>query len=457
VVFSSITFLFFFLPTTLILYFVVPKKYKNTILLLLSLLFYAWGEGIYIAFLLLSIVGNFFCAKKISQKGKVPLFFGVLFNILLLGVLKYALFFTETLNSVFHLHISSPHIHLPIGISFFTFQALSYIIDVYRKKIHVQKSITKLGLYISLFPQLIAGPIVRYSDIESEIDTRTINLQKVTEGAQRFIIGLSKKVLIANTLASTADLILDGNTDLLSSPIAWLGILCYTFQIYFDFSGYSDMAIGLGKMFGFSFPENFHYPYISTSIREFWQRWHISLSSWLKDYLYIPLGGNRKGMYRTYVNLIIVFLLCGLWHGAAWNFILWGGYYGIFLVLERIGFIQNFLKKIPKLFLHIYALLVVIIGWVFFRIESIPQAFLYIQHMFTFSEWNNFASQLQYYFTPKFSILFLCAILASTPIAQLVKRKYRMYFIQPILILLLLLCSLELASGSYNPFIYFRF
>lgn len=456
-VFSSITFLFFFLPAVLLLYFVAPQKYKNFILLLLSLLFYAWGEGIFIVFLLLSIIGNFYFAKKISQLGKKFLILGVSFNILMLGVLKYTLFFVDTLNGIFRLDLSAPNIHLPIGVSFFTFQAVSYLIDVYRKKIQVQQSILKLGLYISLFPQLIAGPIVRYSDIETEIDTRHISLQKVTEGAERFIIGLSKKVLLSNSMASTADLILGGKIENLSSPVAWLGILCYGFQIYFDFSGYSDMAIGLGKMFGFTFPENFNYPYISKSIREFWQRWHISLSSWLKDYLYIPLGGNKKGTLRTSINLFIVFLLCGLWHGAAWNFILWGAYYGIFLILERTKICTQLMKKTPRMILHVYSLLIITIGWVFFRIENIHDAFSYIGHLFQFSDWATALPQIQYYFTPEFSILFLFSILASMPLTKILDEEKKKYFTKPILILLLLLCILQLASGSYNPFIYFRF
>lgn len=476
-VFSSPIFIFFFLPAVLVLYFIVGKKLRNLLLLAASLFFYAWGEAGYSIFLVFSIIINYFfgiaVAKK--EKKKMWLILAVVVNILMLGVFKYASFFVDNINIIFNIFgefkIDTPHIRLPIGISFFTFQALSYVIDVYRGKVHYQKNILDLGLYVSLFPQLIAGPIVRYSDVQQEIEKRTVTFDLFVSGVSRFIVGIAKKVIIANTVAQVADSIFVLPSDQIGMSLAWLAILCYTFQIYFDFSGYSDMAIGLGRMFGFKFLENFNYPYISASIQEFWRRWHISLSSWFKDYLYIPLGGNRSGKYRTYVNLFIVFLLTGFWHGASWNFVFWGMYYGVFLILERIG-LGTLLAKMWKPIRHIYTILIVIVGWVFFRVESLNEAFYYVGTMFGFVE-NPIAQNMWSYINPKVMLILCFACIFSIPVIPALHKLYRekvmdvnrYFLIQKMvgflsMIVLFFIFSLSvmlIASGTYNPFIYFRF
>ena len=344
----------------------------------------------------------------------------MLANILLLVYFKYANFFEESLKDIGILEQTSlVKIILPIGISFFTFQGMSYLIDVYYQKVRPQKNLVSLGLYISMFPQLIAGPIVRYIDVEKQIsEDRVFNWERFSEGTQRFIKGLFKKVVIANQMGFIADFVFDGSIEV--GPLSyWLGIVCYAFQIYFDFSGYSDMAIGLGKMFGFDFLENFNLPYISQSIKEFWRRWHISLSSWFRDYLYIPLGGNRKGTARTYTNLLIVFFITGLWHGASWSFIVWGLYHGFFLILERLG-LEDLLGKIPRLFRHLYAILVVLLGWVFFRAETLSAGLSYIGGMFSFN--NNYDEVLQL-MTPYLMFVLLLAIVLSTNAKEYVKKQ----------------------------------
>src|SRR5262249_27762906 len=387
--FSSTVFLFLFLPLMLGLYFVVPRPLRNFLLLLASLFFYVWGEKLYIFVLIASIVLNYSMGLLIDRmKGRyaagLAIGLAVFVNLGLLGAFKYANFVADNLNHLLvRLHLPLVHldpVHLPLGISFFTFHALSYVIDVYRREVPALKNPINFALYISFFPQSIAGPIVRYNDVASQLTDRVVTLEGFAQGIRRFIIGLAKKMIIANTLAFPADAIFNLPTSELTWRLSWLGIICYTFQIYFDFSGYSDMAIGLAKMFGFQFKENFNYPYIAASVTDFWRRWHISLSTWYRDYLYIPLGGNRHGKARLYFNLVTVFFLCGLWHGASWTFILWGLFHGTFLVLERMG-LGQLLEKAWAPVRHLYALLVVMVGWVLFKATTFSQALAYLGAM----------------------------------------------------------------------------
>lgn len=364
-VFSSITFIYYFFPTVVLIYYLLPFKYKNIFFLIASLFFYSWGEFRYILLIIASISVNYIFGLLLENEKLLrekTLMFAVVFNIGILGIFKYSIFFIETINSILSSSIRIPNIRLPLGISFFTFQALSYIIDVYRKEVPVQKKITNLGLYITAFPQLIAGPIVRYNTVNEQIRYRTHTLEKFSEGIKRFLLGLGKKVLLANSLGLLANASFDvvGNLSLLS---AWLGIIAYTFQIYYDFSGYSDMAIGLGKIFGFDYEENFNYPYISKSIAEFWRRWHISLGTWFKDYVYIPLGGNRLSAIKNIRNLFVVWFLTGMWHGASWNFIIWGLYFGGLLYIERKT--VNLREKIPDFVNLVFTFMLVAMGWVF--------------------------------------------------------------------------------------------
>ncbi len=388
-IFSSITFLFFFLPGVLLLVFATPQRLRNFLLLLASLLFYAWGEGIYLLALLASIFINFLCGQLLASRedrrsAKAILIFGIVLNIAMLAFFKYANFIADNLNPLL-LSLQLPKltlaaIHRPIGISFFTFQAISYLVDISRRQVKPAKNPLDFALYLSFFPVILAGPILRYPQIADDLHSRHRSIQGFAEGAQRFILGLGKKVLLANPLALIADQIFALPGRELSPSLAWLAALCYTLQIYFDFSGYSDMAIGIGRLFGFHLPENFNYPYISRSIREFWRRWHISLSSWLRDYLYIPLGGSRQGTIRTFLNLLLVFLLCGLWHGASWTFILWGLYHGFFLVMERSRLEQWRQRLWPPL-QQAQTLLVIMIGWVLFRSETLTDAFRFFSLM----------------------------------------------------------------------------
>ncbi|XCN75003.1 MAG: MBOAT family protein [Candidatus Electrothrix aestuarii] len=479
-VFSSITFLFFFLPVVLLGYLCVGKRGRNLFLLLASLFFYLWGEQLFVLVMLASIIMNYLFGLLLdraemqgSRAGKFLLAAALVANLGMLGFFKYANFAVDNLNLLFS-WVSVPRIplnevHLPIGISFFTFQAMSYLIDLYRQEYKAQKNPLYLGLYISLFPQLIAGPIVRYRDIAEHIKKRTVSLHDFACGAERFIFGLGKKVLIANPMGQMADHIFGMQAAQLSTGTAWLGVICYTLQIYFDFSGYSEMAIGLGRMFGFHFLENFNYPYISRSIREFWRRWHISLSTWFRDYLYIPLGGNRHGNKRTSLNLLIVFLLCGLWHGASWNFILWGLMYGFFLVVER-GKWGRILAGIHPLGQHCYTLLVVINGWVFFRLEQLAEAGSYFSVMYGFAGAERMHPRISMECNALFLSSFVAGILLSLPLYPWLRGQWRIWtrehapaavFVQSaklVLISTLLLFSAGLISvGAYNPFIYFRF
>lgn len=470
-VFSSFVFLSVFLPVVLILHSAIKNQtIRNGLLLAESLLFYTYGEPVYIILMIASALYNYFFALLLSKyQKKVFLVLAIVVNIGVLCAFKYTDFLLASLNTAFGLSLPLPEISLPIGISFFTFQALSYVIDVYRGEVRVQKNYAKLLLYISLFPQLIAGPIVRYQDIEQEINHRTVNLQQTAFGLRRFIVGLSKKVLIANAMGVAADYVFNCGATNINVLAAWIGAIAYLMQIYYDFSGYSDMAIGLGKMFGFHFKENFNHPYISATIQEFWRRWHISLSSWFKDYVYIPLGGNRKGKVRTVLNRLIVFFLTGLWHGANWTFILWGLFHGFFLLLEEA--IPQ-IRKLPKVLLHIYTMLVVTVGFVVFRADSISEAFLFITKMFSGFDFSagmtSFALQT---LTPYFIVMLIAAILCCGPISKLTKRIGQLETKETLTSMeqcvqvltfvlswvLLAWCMIRLAGGSYNPFIYFRF
>lgn len=460
-VFSTPIFLFLFLPAVLVLNYIIPKKYiaaKNVVLLIASLFFYAWGEPKNVLLMLLSIAVNYVCGLLLGRfdsdekKRKVVLWASVVFNLGLLFFFKYFSFVTGG---------RFPEIALPIGISFFTFQIMSYTIDVYRRSVEPQKSLLKLALYISLFPQLIAGPIVRYIDVEKQLTYRECTAEKTARGMIRFSMGLAKKVIVSNTVAAICDGIF-GSTNTVPAFTAWVGVICYALQIYFDFSGYSDMAIGMGHMLGFDFLENFNYPYVSCSVQEFWRRWHISLSSWFRDYLYIPLGGNRRGKVRTYINLIIVFACTGLWHGASFSFIVWGLWHGLFLVIERLGF-KKALDKLPKFIGWIYTMLVVLVGWVFFRADTLSAAMKYLGEMFSFS--GGVANGMAQFDNLSFIITSIALVLC-TPVYQLVKGKLEKtevgkkaaFVIGAVLATGLFILSVIFLTGSgYNPFIYFRF
>lgn len=471
-VFTSPVFLFAFLPILLLLYFSSPWKAKNIILLFASLLFYAWGEVFYTGIMIISIICNYYIGILIENSSQIRarlfLIIGVAINLLLLGTFKYANFLNENLNVLLQLASLPSYdiepIHLPLGISFFTFQAISYIVDVYRRECKAQKSFLDLALYISLFPQLVAGPIIRYHDIAQQITLRQHTLSNFSNGAQRFIIGLAKKMLIANPLGAVADSAFATAESDLSMPIAWIGIIAYSLQIFFDFSAYSDMAIGLAKIFGFSFLENFNYPYISKSVREFWRRWHISLSTWFRDYVYIPLGGNRLSTTRTYINLSIVFLLTGVWHGASWNFIVWGVFHGFFLAIEHAGF-SKILTRLWAPLQHVYLLLIVMIGWVFFRADTLPQALSYLTAMFNFNKLTISSLELYQLIDNESIIAAAIALIFSTPIyrklKELVGDEPRINIINTVHLafigLVLYLAILKISSSTYNPFIYFRF
>lgn len=479
-VFSSPIFLFVFLPLTLGLYYLLPRAAKNGFLLAASLVFYAWGELFFVLVMLASISFNYVFGRLIgSSPGaghkKRVLAAGIAANLGLLAYFKYANFIVENLGQAGLIDAGNwTPVHLPLGISFFTFQAMSYLVDVYRGENQAQRSLVNVALYIALFPQLIAGPIVRYHDIATQIRERVISLLLINSGIQRFIYGLAKKVLIANPLGLVADQVFAISGGDLTTGTAWLGLVCYTLQIYFDFSGYSDMAIGLGRMLGFRFLENFNYPYISRSIKEFWRRWHISLSSWFRDYLYIPLGGNKEGNLRTYLNLLIVFCLCGLWHGASWTFLVWGLFHGVFLILERTRF-GAFLERLPSPLRHAYTLLVVMAGWVFFRTEGMGEAMQYFSALAGQSAASGDTHALSQYLDVKVTFLLIAGTLLATPVSAKINaalmgaaRNRDLAFSGPkaaayslanvvVLVSLFLLVLTAIASNAYNPFIYFRF
>jgi len=478
-IFSSPVFLFLFLPITVLVYFCLPRRLQNIYLLSMSLVFYTWGESFYVALMLLSIVFNHIAGLTLQRlngsKKKTLLGAVVALDLGLLAVFKYGNYFIDNLNLLLPLlniaQLDAPPIHLPIGISFFTFQAISYVVDVYRGERRPQKSLINSGLYIAMFPQLIAGPIVRYGTIASQLSHRIVSIDSFAVGIRRFILGLAKKVLVANQAALVADQIFALPASELTTGLAWLGIICYAVQIYFDFSGYSDMAIGLGRMFGFKFPENFNYPYAAQSMQDFWRRWHISLSSWFRDYLYIPLGGNKKGVVRTYLNLWVVFLLCGLWHGSSWNFVVWGMLHGSFIVLERLGF-DRVLVQLWRPLRHGYVALFVLLTWVFFRHDTLSLSLSYIATLFGQGS-AEAASHFWVYTSPTLFMALAVGACWSTPLLANTVGKwdecrfarggnslgsYSYMIIRDMGILLLLaLSAINIAAGAYNPFIYFRF
>lgn len=464
-VFSSFTFLFIFLPLILITYFLAKKrKYRNIVLLMFSLVFYAWGEPIYVLLMLLSIIVNYIIALKIEKNPKCKkkwLIADIIFNLGIIGFFKYGNFLIQNINNIFNSNIEQMNLGLPIGISFYTFQVLSYVIDVYKRQVPAQRNIINLGMYITLFPQLIAGPIVRYETIAGEIENRKENFEDVVSGLKRFFIGLGKKVLIANQMALIADTIYGGDMEVTGTVSLWLAAVSYTLQIYFDFSGYSDMAIGLGRIFGFHFLENFNYPYIAKSITDFWRRWHISLSTWFRDYIYIPLGGNRVNKLKWLRNILIVWLLTGLWHGAAWNFILWGVYYGIILIIEKV-FLGKLLEKLPKFLQHVYALFFIIIGWVIFRVEDFSQMGTVLKNMFIWKS-SGIIDNIILNFNVFSSLPYIIiGIIGSVPIITKIKnakKQSSMYnAISSMWVLGIFILSVcFLLVETYNPFIYFRF
>lgn len=481
-VFSSVPFLFYFLPLFFLLYYSLP--FRNWTLLAASLVFYAWGELHNLWILLISIAGNYACglaidaAQQRGQSGKRALVVGVAINLGVLGYFKYFNFLIATLSDLARWGgfpaLQAEPVPLPLGISFFTFHALSYLVDVYRHKTRAERSPVGLAMYITMFPQLVAGPIIRFATVARQIHERRLTVRRVQLGIEIFIVGLAQKVLIANTVAFPADQIFELAPAALTTATAWLGTICYTLQIYFDFAGYSNMAIGLGLMIGFSFPRNFDCPYVSQSITEFWRRWHITLSRWFRDYLYIPLGGNRTSPWRNYLNLFTVFFLCGLWHGASWTFVFWGIYHGIFLVIERAGF-GAVLGCLPRLLRHLYALLVVMVGWVFFRSDDFGQALAVLQSMAGWADGDPVTTPLAYYLTHTVLAAILVGAAASLPLGDGL-RRWRAAIrprrpgsgwlgtlglpraVQASASLMLLgLSAVSIASGTYNPFIYFRF
>ena len=466
--FSSIVFLFTFLPAVMILYYLLPVRFRNVILLLASLVFYAWGEPVYLFLMLLSILFNYFSGLDIARNlqdkraAKRSLVFNLIINLAVLGFFKYEGFVLDTLNGILPVHISYHALPLPIGISFYTFQILSYIIDVYRGNVKVQTNLPNFALYVTMFPQLIAGPIVQYADVDEQLASREVSRTKFGEGSMYFIRGLAKKVLLANTsgmIFTEVSGLAKGNIAVMTT---WLGAFAYMFQIYFDFSGYSDMAIGLGKMFRFEFNMNFNYPYVSKSITEFWRRWHISLSSWFRDYVYIPLGGNRVSKIKHIRNLLIVWFLTGLWHGAAWNFVAWGLYYGVILIIEKY-LLSPVLDRLPDVVRHIYSIVLVVIGWVLFFSSSFGQAADYIRVMFGAGA-HGFADRESMYLLTSNLILWLILIFGSTPLVHfryehmLRTKKWNTTIINSVVyVALFIVCIAYLVTETYNPFLYFRF
>ena len=500
-VFSSAIFVWLFLPLVLLLYFSLRRELRNGLLLVMSLLFYAWGEKFMVAVLLLSCIANWgfgrwLEASTLERKRKRVLVLGIVFNLGLLVAFKYSDLLWSILSWVLHdatgllaqplgllgsafdgndalrtlLLDPNGHIHLPIGVSFFTFQGTSYLVDIYRRDVECQKSLIDFATYKSFFPQLIAGPIVRYRDVHDQITDRRETLEGFAYGVRRFVIGMGKKMLIANIVAAPCDKIFALPAGELTTPLAWLGIVCYAIQIYFDFSAYSDMAIGMGHMFGFRFLENFRHPYSSRSITEFWRRWHISLSSWFRDYLYIPLGGSRLGNGRTYLNLVAVFFLCGLWHGASFSFVVWGLWHGVFLVFERAG-LGAWLERRPAALRHFYVVLVALLGWVFFRAADLTAALHYLETLFGLSSGDPRVHRVLHFTDAEVWTAIACGVVGSTPWLGAVVEWWKKlesggrarlsagleYASIGLLALVFLDCAMKLAAGSYSPFIYFRF
>lgn len=465
-VFSSTIFLCVYLPLVLLGYYICPKKGRNLFLLIASLVFYAWGEPKYVFLMIFSILINYVFGRLMDKnrgrqkRMKLMLVLSVVIDLGLLSVFKYTDFIITNINAIFGANFDLLNIALPIGISFYTFQAMSYTIDVYRDDVRVQKNLIDFGMYITMFPQLIAGPIVRYADVQDQLAERSVTTADFSEGVMRFVVGLGKKVLLANQMGAVwSDIYALGGD--VSALMAWTGAIAYTFQIYFDFSGYSDMAIGLGRMFGFKFPENFRYPYQSVSITDFWRRWHITLSTWFKEYLYIPLGGNRRGLARQALNLLIVWSLTGFWHGAGWNFVMWGLYYFVILFIEKL-FLLKALDKLPKFFRHVYALVLIIIGWVIFASDDVSVLLPYLGSMFGA---NGAIGGMDVYTLLTKAVLLIICCIASTELpkklflsaAGAMNEKAAFTLKSVLMIALLALSMILLIGDSYNPFLYFRF
>lgn len=465
-VFSSTIFLCVYLPLVLLGYYICPKKGRNLFLLIASLVFYAWGEPKYVFLMIFSILVNYIFGRLMDKnrgrqkRMKLLLVLSVVIDLGLLSVFKYTDFIITNVNAIFGANFDLLNIALPIGISFYTFQAMSYTIDVYRNDVRVQKNLIDFGMYITMFPQLIAGPIVRYADVQDQLAERSVTTVDFSEGVMRFVVGLGKKVLLANQMGAVWSEIYALGGDV-SALMAWTGAIAYTFQIYFDFSGYSDMAIGLGRMFGFKFPENFRYPYQSVSITDFWRRWHITLSTWFKEYLYIPLGGNRRGLARQALNLLIVWSLTGFWHGAGWNFVLWGLYYFVILFIEKL-FLLKALDKLPKFFRHVYALLLIIIGWVIFASDDVSVLLPFLGSMFGA---NGAVGGMDVYTLFTKAVLLIICCIASTELPKKLflsatgaMNEKAAFTLKSVLTIALLALSMILLIGdSYNPFLYFRF
>ena len=455
--FSSISFLYYFLPCVLVLYFLVPRHFKNIILLILSLFFYAWGEPRLVLLMSATIIIGYamgILMEKDAKHKKLYLIIALISFLGALGYFKYTDFFIDNINRVTGLSIPLLKIGLPIGISFYTFQILSYTIDVYRGQVKAQKSIIHLATYITMFPQLIAGPIVRYKDVAVQLETREHSIDKVAQGIRRFVFGLSKKILIANVLGEICETFRASNDN--SVLFYWMYAIAFSLHIYFDFSGYSDMAIGLGKIFGFDFMENFNYPYISKSITEFWRRWHISLGNWFRDYVYIPLGGSRVNMARHLFNILVVWMLTGFWHGAAWNFIIWGLYFAVLLVIEKTFLLQHLERS--KVLSHVYVLFAVVISFVIFNATSLPQVLTDIGGMFGSGNLPLISAEAIYYLR-SYAVIFVLAIFGATPIPKKLVSKWKLsQYAEPVVLLLLLVViTAYLVDGSFNPFLYFRF
>ena len=457
-VFSSILFIFRFLPIAMGIYFLTPKKLKNLSLLILSLIFYSWGEPRYFLLMIASIFVDYFISINIEKNNKnkkikiLLLAISIIFNVGILFFFKYINFFIENINSIFNMSLNNVKITLPLGISFYTFQTMSYTIDVFLGKVKAEKNIINFGAFVCLFPQLIAGPIVKYIDISKELKNRDINLDEIQEGIRLFILGLGSKVLIANNIGSLWNEVETMGFNNISTILAWMGIIAFSLQIYFDFNGYSLMAIGLGKILGFNFPNNFNYPYESRSITEFWRRWHITLGQWFKQYVYIPLGGNRLGRARTYFNLFIVWFLTGFWHGASYNFILWGLYFFILICMEKNGLL-NLLNK-HKLISHIYTIFFILVGWVLFAVIDLNKIINFLKKMFIFNAGNEWI-----YYLRNYIITYTIAIIFSTSFLKKIYNKFvKSNIVDTIILITIFLLSIAyLVDSSYNPFLYFRF
>ena len=467
-VFSSLEFLFFYLPAVLLIYFLIPAKFlalRNAALLVVSLLFYGWSEPTYIWIMLLSITVDYTCGRLVGKyrqtapkKARVALIASIAINLSILGFFKYADFIINNLSLIPALSNLKPlGVALPVGISFYTFQTMSYTLDVYMGEASVQKNISTFGSYVVMFPQLIAGPIVRYRDVDNELRQRSHTIHNAASGVRRFVCGLAKKVLLANTAGAFYESFVSGVNHAPSVLGSWMGIVFFSFQIYFDFSGYSDMAIGLGQIMGFKFPENFNYPYVSKSITDFWRRWHITLSTWFREYVYIPLGGNRKGKYRTFLNLLIVWFLTGLWHGASWNFVLWGLYFAVLLIIEKT-FLAKVLEKLPPVISHLYAIVFIVFGWFIFIWCDLENPVNYLSAMFA----SPLISGVAVYDLLRGFVFLVILAIASTKLPykiylRLCNKKFFKIIMCVALPLIILLCTAYLVDSSYNPFLYFRF